>query len=316
MQKFTTEGGMRLDVFLAQEGIVSRMKARDLVKKGCVLVNGRIARKSAVFLHMGDVIEVSASLAPVTETRLSPSDMVLPILYEDDACLVLLKPAGIAVHPGAGMPKDAETILHGIVRLFRERGLPFSSSSVLVHRIDKDTTGCLLVAKTPQAHKTLQQQFADRTIGKTYLALVAGIPDPPAAVIDATIGRSTFDRTKMTVIGAGKSREARTTYRTLAGVGAADAAIALLACDLHTGRTHQIRVHLKSIGHPLLGDHTYGSRESEALSAKLGITSLCLHAWKLAFVSPVDAHARTVEAPLPPAFRSVLQSVGLSDLFR
>lgn len=304
MQKFTTDGGMRLDVFLVQVGIVSRMKARDLVKAGCVLVNGRIARKSAIVLKEGDRIEVSATLDPVTETRLAPSDIELPVLYEDAACMVLHKPAGIAVHPGAGMPKDAETILHGIVRLFQERGLPFSSSSVLVHRIDKDTTGCLLVAKTAQAHKMLQAQFADRTIGKTYLALVAGVPDPPAAVIDATIGRSTANRTKMTVIGAGRSREAKTTYRTLS----ASTEAALLACDLHTGRTHQIRVHLQSIGHPLLGDSAYGSRESEALTEKLGITSICLHAWKLTFVSPADGKKHTVEAEVNDGFRKALEA--------
>lgn len=292
---------------------MSRMKARDLVKAGCVLVNGRIARKSAIVLKEGDVIEVSATLAPVTETRLAPSDIELPVLYEDDACMVLQKPAGIAVHPGAGMAPDAETVLHGIVRLFAERGLPFSSASVLVHRIDKDTTGCLLVAKTPQAHKALQEQFAARTIGKTYLALVLGVPDPPAAMIDATIGRSSADRTKMTVIGAGKSREARTTYRTLS----ASNETALLACDLHTGRTHQIRVHLKSIGHPLLGDPAYGSRESEALSEKLGIRSICLHAWKLTFSSPVDGKEHTVEAEMPSSFRKALMSseIGYQSIF-
>lgn len=301
---------MRLDVFLAREGIVARMKARDLVKAGCVLVNGRIARKVAAILKPGSVIEVSTELTPVTETRLIPSNIDLPVLYEDAACMVLLKPAGIAVHPGAGMPKDAETILHGIVRLFAERSLPFSSASVLVHRIDKDTTGCLLVAKNAAAHKALQEQFANRTIGKTYLALVLGIPDPPAAVIDATIGRSSSDRTKMTVIGAGKSREARTTYRTLAM--SIETGTALLACDLHTGRTHQIRVHLKCIGHPLLGDLAYGSRESEVLSKKLGIISICLHAWKLTFVSPADGKEHTVEAKVPNCFRDALRATQIS----
>lgn len=299
---------MRLDVFLTNEkAAISRVKAAEMIRAGSVLVNGRIARKPALVLIAGDVVSLSDSGELVTETRLRSSDLSLQVLYEDDACFVLGKPAGISVHPGAGIPKEADTILHGIAHLFAERRLPFSSASVLVHRLDKETTGCLLVAKTAAAHKALQEQFAERSVKKIYLALVAGVPSPAEAVIDAAIGRSTGDRTKMTVFGSSKTREARTTYSTLDASNEA----ALLACELHTGRTHQLRVHLHAIQHPILGDVSYNNMKSEKLAEKLGITSLCLHAWKLTFTSPADGKTRTVEAPVPSPFREALDHAGV-----
>lgn len=309
MHEWTVPTPARIDVFLSKiDSSISRLKAKELVKGGCVMVNGRIARKPALVLKEGDKVEVSMDEQLVTETRLTASDLKLPVLYEDDACIVISKPAGITVHPGAGLPKDEATILHGVVHLFKERGLPFSSASVLVHRLDKDTTGCLLIAKNPVAHKYLQKQFENRTVRKSYLALVAGVPDPPAAIIDASIGRSSFNRTKMTILGSSKSREARTTYRTIAAAKEAS----LLACDLHTGRTHQIRVHLHSIGHPILGDPSYTTPSSERLSAEFGITSLCLHAWRLAFVSPADEKEHAVEAPVKGEFSRSIELAGMA----
>jgi len=223
--------------------------------------------------------------------------------------MVINKPAGISVHPGAGIPADADTILHGIAPLFAERTLPFSSSAVLVHRLDKDTTGCLLIAKNQQAHKELQMQFEHRTVGKTYLAIVAGIPDPPAAIIEASIGRSSHDRTKMTVYGSNRSREAKTTYRTISAAREAS----LIACDLHTGRTHQIRVHMSTIGHPILGDATYTSAAADALSTSHAIHGICLHARTLTFRSPADKKIHTVTAPLPSSFLASLAAFGLKE---
>lgn len=309
MQQFSPAIPCRLDIALTNAGAaVSRIKARDMVKAGLVLVNGRIARKAAVIVNPKDVIETSATSEPVTETRLDASDLKLEVIYEDDLCLVLNKPAGIPVHPGAGIPRDAATILHGIAYLFKERGIPFSSASVLVHRLDKDTTGCLLVAKTPEAHKKLQAQFEHRSVRKFYLALVAGVPQPPSAVIDASIGRSTSDRTKMTIMGSSKTREARTTYRTIAtGNGAA-----LLSCELHTGRTHQIRVHLHGIGYPILGDPSYNSIASSKLSLQNGIDFLCLHAWKLTFISPADEEEHEVSAPPPQRMQQACERCGIN----
>lgn len=299
---------MRLDVFLANEGVaISRIKARDMIKGGEVMVNGRIARKPALVLSEGDVVQASETGEPVSETRLQGVDLGLNVLYEDDACMVINKPAGIPVHPGAGIPREASTMLHGVAFLFRERSIPFSSASVLVHRLDKDTTGCLLVAKSPAYHKALQLQFEKRTVSKFYLAIVAGVPDPPAAVIDASIGRSPSDRTKMTILGSAKTREARTTYRTLAAGGD----VALLSCELHTGRTHQIRVHLHGIGHPILGDPAYASSMSERLANENDIHSLCLHAWKLAFDSPLDGQRIEVMAPPAGTFEEAMKKLQL-----
>jgi 23S rRNA pseudouridine1911/1915/1917 synthase len=278
-----------------------------MIKDGFVLVNGRIARKPAMIVGPEDKIEVSGTGEPVTETRLEARDLKLEVLYEDDACMVINKPAGIPVHPGAGIPKDASTILHGIAYIFKKKKIPFSSSAVLVHRLDKDTTGCLLIAKNPAAHKELQKQFESRTVKKFYLAIVAGVPSPAAAVIDASIGRSTGDRTKMTILGSSKTREAKTTYRTLdAGENAA-----LLSCELHTGRTHQIRVHLHGIGHPILGDPTYRTPTSESISEKAGIDGLCLHAWQLKFISPADGKEHEIKAIPSPSFTHVLEALKL-----
>jgi 23S rRNA pseudouridine1911/1915/1917 synthase len=294
MHEWTATDSGRLDIFLAKnDATISRVKARDVIKDGLVMVNGRIARKPAMIVQPNDVVQMSATKEPVTETRLKALDLKLEVLYEDDACLVINKPAGIPVHPGAGIPADAPTILHGIAFLFKQRKIPFSSAAVLVHRLDKDTTGALLIAKSPAHHKELQKQFESRTVRKMYLAIVDGIPHPAAAVIDASIGRSSVDRTKMTLLGSSKTREAKTTYRTLT----TGKNVALLSCELHTGRTHQIRVHLHGIGHPILGDPTYHMPTSEKASTAQDIQSICLHAWKLAFVSPADnkEHQITVE---------------------
>lgn len=286
----------RLDAFLGSDGrMLSRAKAQKAIEEGLVMVNDEVVRKPAHRVQEGDKVSLESPAPDKTDQTITPVDLHLPILYEDDACMVIDKPAGIAMHPGAGMAPGDVTMLHGIAHLFRERSLPFSTDSVLVHRLDKETTGCLLVAKTPAAHRFLQGQFETRTVKKTYLALVAGIPEHQTATVDAPIGRSVSDRTQMTVFHAGKTREARTTYRILASGKNA----ALLECDLHTGRTHQVRVHLSSIGHPILGDGTYTSLLSERLAQEYDIRNLCLHAWKLAFTSPADEKEHTVEAPVP-----------------
>lgn len=306
---YVAQDRSRLDVFLARSvADLSRVKAGALIRTGAVTVNARIARKPAKIVLPGDKVEVTASREPASESHITPADLKLKILYEDDACLVIAKPAGIAVHPAPSIKKDEPTILHGIAFLFQKMQIPFSASSILAHRLDRETTGCLLIAKTPQAHRALQAQFKDRTVRKTYLAIVAGVPKEAHAHIDAPIGRNVAERTRMSVMGAAKSRSARTTYRILAASGDA----ALLACELHTGRTHQIRVHLRVIGHPILGDATYTSPESEALSEKRKIHTLALHAWKLSFRSPESNALRQILAPPPPLFQKSLRTLALS----
>lgn len=297
----------RLDVFLTAEGrLPSRAKAQAAIEAGLVTVNGEAVRKPAQRLQEGDRVALLADV-PRSPAQFEPADLHLNILYEDAACMVLEKPAGIAVHPGSGMPASEKTMLHGIAYIFGKKKIMFAGDGVLVHRLDRETTGCLLVAKTPDAHRSLQEQFQARTIDKQYLALVAGVPKPPSAVIDAPIGRATFERTKMSIMAVNKAREAKTTYRTLASSKNAS----LLLCDLHTGRTHQLRVHLHAIGHPILGDPTYVSTLSERLAGEQDIGILCLHAWKLSFESPADRKRKDIIAPLPEAFARVLKKVGV-----
>ena len=298
----------RLDAFLASDGrMLSRAKAQKAIEEGHVRVNDEVVRKAAHRLQEGDAVALRDTEDRKQDSVIQPVDLHVPILYEDEACLVLNKSASIAVHPGSGMAPGEVTLLSGIAHLYKERGLPFSTESVLVHRLDKETTGCILVAKTPAAHLFLQGQFEERTVKKHYLALVAGIPKLLTATVDAPIGRSISDRTQMTVFHAGKTRDARTTYRVLAT--GKDAA--LLECDLHTGRTHQVRVHLHSIGHPVLGDPSYTSVLSDRLRDEQDIRGLCLHAWKLTFVSPADGREHQVIAGAPQEFTRSLEKAGV-----
>lgn len=298
---------MRLDQHLTSlAALKSRALAQKLIEAGLVTVNGKKAKKASLAVSSSDKIEWQ-NLPEAAVPKEMKSTVKLEVLFEDPHCMVIEKPAGLTVHPGSGTAPDEETVLSALKPLFAKRKLPFSESEALVHRLDKDTTGCLLIAKTPKAHMELQAQFAERKVEKRYLTLVAGIPDPAAAVIDAPIGRHTNQRTKMSVHQASASRGARTTYRTL---GTAKTA-ALLECELHTGRTHQIRVHLRSIEHPVLGDTSYGTNQSLQLAEKFDIDTLCLHAWKLSFTSP-NGKKVSVKSAVPKKFVSILKKLEIA----
>jgi len=302
---------MRLDAFITERcSGVSRASVQEMIKNGHVAVAGRVCTKPSYVLKVNEEVLCifPESLDEEPDENIKPVAIDFPILYEDDDCLVINKSAGIAVHPGHGMEKNEVTVLHGIAHLFAKKKLPFSASGVLVHRLDKDTTGCLLIAKTPEAHLALQKQFETRTVQKSYVAIAAGIPSPREATIDAPIGRNLTQRTKMSVLRTSVSREAQTSYRTLATANGCS----LLLCDLHTGRTHQIRVHLSSINHPILGDHTYNSSLSESLTEQFSIKSLCLHALQLTFQN-LSGQTVSVNAPVPDSFRSALQVLKLHD---
>ncbi len=307
MSTFVVSHPDRLDSFLATEkAFLSRAKVQKAIEDGLVSVNESVCRKPAERVQEGDLVAVQET-DRVVESPVVSTDLRLEVLYEDDACLVLNKPAGYAVHPGAAMDPREVTILHGIAFLFAQRSLPFSASTVLVHRLDKETTGCLLVAKTPEAQLRLQSQFETRTVEKIYLALVAGVPVHQTATVDSPIGRSPTDRTKMSIRGVGTVREAQTTYRVLDAHGH----VALLECHLHTGRTHQIRVHLQSIGHAILGDSTYSSPQAERLNDELAVQNLCLHSWKLTFDSPADFKRHTVEVAVPAVMKEAMERAGV-----
>jgi 23S rRNA pseudouridine1911/1915/1917 synthase len=263
-------------------------------------------KKPAHRVAVGDRVSFNAGTVKkkTSASAIDASDMKLVVLYEDRFCMVINKPRGISVHPAPSMQRGTTTILNGVRAMFAKRSLPFSASDVLVHRLDKETTGCLLLAKTPDAHVMLQRQFAERTVEKKYLALVSGIPPSPRGLIDSPIGRHRSDRTKMAVQSAGRTRAAQTSFEILSTAGD----MALLLCTLHTGRTHQIRVHLAAIGHPVLGDPTYHSTGSTKIADLHDITVLCLHAWKLSF----DAGKRvSLTAPLPFDFKKILVSCAL-----
>lgn len=305
---WTVSAPERLDAFLAKESQeLSRALAKAAIEAGEVTVNGATVTKPSLRLNEGDRVEWDGEVVREDPGTIKPADLKLKILYEDSACFVLDKPAGIAVHPGSGMEKDEKTILHGIAHLFKKQKLTFSPDAVLVHRLDQETTGCLLVAKTREAHRMLQKQFETRSVKKFYLAIVAGIPHPLQAVIDAPIGRSMTDRTKMGITRMSAARQAKTSYHVLSHSDVAS----LVQCELHTGRTHQLRVHLLAIGHGILGDPKYANQKSEDTSTEYGIEHLCLHAWKLAFVSPADGKEHAVEAPVTKEMKGAMKKLQL-----
>ncbi len=308
MPTWTVTNAGRIDLFLAaSEPSLTRARAQKLIERHAVSVNGKVLTRAAHVVRPNDVVTV-ADVPLESQTVIAPKDLGFTLLYEDNDCFVIHKPVDLSVHPGAGMAADAVTVLSGVAWLYKQWQLPFSSGHCLVHRLDKDTSGCLLIAKHPEAHLAFQQQFEQRTIGKTYLALVAGVPKDAAALIDAPLGRHAQSRTRMSVIGASKTRDAQTSYEVLAS--AKDAS--LLKVTLHTGRTHQARVHLRAIGHPIVGDPTYATDTSVRISRRLEAPRVCLHAWQLTF-QPLGAKPKavTVTAPLPADYLAVLARAGL-----
>lgn len=280
--------GSRLDVFLAAalEG-VSRSKVQAAIKSGLVSVDGSAARASLI-LEPGQTVSWEDPPA-ARPSDIVPEEIPLRILFEDKHFLAVNKEAGLVVHPGAGNWTGTlvGALLHHCGTLSTAGG--DASRAGIVHRLDKETSGCLLVAKTDAAHAALSAQFAERKVQKTYLARVSGCPKRTFGTIDAPIARHPSHRQKMTVSDNGRGRDAITEFRVLG----TDGKTSLLECRPKTGRTHQIRVHLKSIGHPVLGDPLYGQRGAFARHM--------LHAWKIAFAHPSTGKAmELVAAPDEP----------------
>ncbi|KZY56223.1 pseudouridine synthase, partial [Erythrobacter sp. HI0063] len=237
---------------------------------------------------------------------LEPQDIPLTIVFEDDQLVVVDKPAGMVVHPAAGN-RDG-TLVNALLHHCRGRlsGINGVERPGIVHRIDKDTSGLLVVAKTDAAHEGLARQFADHSIHRRYLAVCAGHPNPAEGTIDARLGRSDRDRKKMAVLAKDSSRgkHAVTHYRLVQRLAHA----ALIECRLETGRTHQVRVHCASIGHPLLGDPVYGRtpKPLRELLARLDFTRQALHAAELGFVHPTTGETVEFRAELPPDMRELI----------
>ena len=290
------EAGSRFDRVVARITGVSRARARALVEARQAKLDGRPA-PAATRVAAGSRIAVSN---PSTADDLEEGDVPFTISHESEAFVVVNKPAGVVVHPGAGHHSD--TLVNGLVAVYPElRSLGRERSWGLVHRLDRDTSGLLIVAREAEAHQLLQEQLRAREITRRYLALAADHDfDSATGTIDAPIGRDPHRPTQMAVVPGG--RPARTHYRRLASWPS----LTLLEVTLETGRTHQIRVHFAAIGAPLVGDGVYGRQRSSLVE----VTRVWLHAASLSFSHPHDGRRVTARAPLPDDLAGTLEALG------
>jgi 23S rRNA pseudouridine1911/1915/1917 synthase len=308
-----SHAGQRLDRFLSERlPSLSRTRVQALIKKGHARLGGATIEDVRYRVKPGDRFRLD--LPPATPATLQPEEISLNIVYEDDSLIVVDKPAGLVVHPGAGNPQG--TLVNALIAHCGETlsGIGGVARPGIVHRLDKDTSGLMVVAKTDQAHRALAEQFADHgrtgALERGYLALVWGAPSRPQGIIDAPIGRHPTSRTKMAILPE-KGREAVTYWRVLATFGRGDGregpVASLIECTLETGRTHQVRVHLGHIGHPLIGDPLYGSgfksklrKLPDPLRQKIAaLGRQALHAAHLAFVHPVVGTLLEFNSELP-----------------
>lgn len=310
----------RLDKILAAmvgeyvEGI-SRSRLKNLILEGRVTVNGRPCPDASMSMDPGDKIELVIP-APVNANPM-PENIPLDVIYEDSDLLVINKPAGLVVHPGAG--NYTGTLVNALLYYCGDdlSGIGGVKRPGIVHRLDKETSGLMMVAKSDRAHQGLAAQLSDRSLGRIYSALVWKMPTPIKGTIDVPIGRHQANRLKMSVRSHKMGREAQTHYlreETFNDV------VSLVACQLETGRTHQIRVHMQHIGHPLLGDPTYGLPEQEQRSLLnrggyepevrdeiMAFPRQALHAGEIHFVHPVTEEEMSFEAPLPDDLQKLLE---------
>jgi 23S rRNA pseudouridine1911/1915/1917 synthase len=293
--------GWRLDRALAAAiPTLSRERLKALVSAGEVTVDGRQERDPARKMKGGEAVAVIVPAARPAEAI--GQDIPLDIRFEDEHLLVVEKPAGLVVHPAAGNLDGTlvNALLHHCAG--RLSGIGGVARPGIVHRIDKDTSGLLVVAKTDRAHAGLAAQFAKHTIGRRYLAVVAGLPTPPAGRIETNLARSDANRQKIAVVNPPKGKHAVTHYRVLEPLRNA----ALVECRLETGRTHQVRVHMAHMGHPLLGDPVYGQGRQAELCKRLGFHRQALHAAALIFEHPITKEILTFESVAPSDIQELL----------
>jgi len=286
---------LRLDQFLARElPKYSRSRLQQLVRKEFVMLNGSPARPRDL-VRSGDRVEVNEP--PPDKIDNLPEAIPLEVLYEDEDLIVINKQAGLIVHPGAGQREHTlvNALLHHFPKL---SGIGGIERPGIVHRLDKETSGCLVAAKTDDAHRGLSKQFEQRAVEKIYLALVAGRLRKNAGTVEETIGRHPVDRQRMSTASR-RGRAAKTEYRVLSSSDK----ISLVECKLHSGRTHQVRVHLQHLGHPVLGDKIYGKKHAKAFPRQM------LHAWKLGFQHPRTLEWKSFQAPLPTDFEKAVKSL-------
>ena len=291
------ENGKRLDVYIAsKDEETTRSSAQRQIEQGNVVVNGKKITKVSYKVSEGDKIELEEQ-EPV-EIELKAQDIPIDIVYEDKDIIVVNKPKGMVVHPANGNPEG--TLFNAIMAICKDSlsGIGGEIRPGIVHRLDKDTSGLLIVAKNDMAHVNMSEQIKRHEVKKTYIALVRGIVKENEATIDMPIGRSNSDRKKMAVTKNGKN--AVTHIKVLKRYDK----YTLLEINIETGRTHQIRVHLAHIGYPVIGDYIYSNGKNE-----FGIVGQCLHAKSLEFKHPITGKDMKLEAPLPEYFEKVLQEL-------
>ncbi len=300
------ERALRLDVFLSGKyPSLSRSQVKKMIEDGEIRINGSVVSKAGLKLKAGDVVEFI--IRPAQPWQVTAQDIPLQILYEDRHLLVINKPAGMVVHPAPGHREGTlvNAILHHCGDL---SGIGGVIRPGIVHRLDQDTSGILLVAKDDETHRHLSGQFKDHSVGKTYQALVFGSPPENEGMISLPVGRHPEDRKKMSTRSR-RGKEAVTRWRVAARYGE----VTLLAVDIETGRTHQIRVHLSAAGYPVVGDRVYGGKgrlasvRDPALRARLSmLPRQALHAWRIVFVHPRDSRKMEFVAPLPEDMRDLM----------
>jgi len=288
----------RLDHFLVEKmPEYSRSFLQNLIREGAVIVDGIAAGKTGLKLEGQNTVEVR--VPPIADTELVPEAIPLDIVYEDHDVIIINKPAGMVVHPSAG--HERSTLVHAVLAHAPDiTGIGGERRPGVVHRLDKNTSGLIILAKNDQAHRFLQQQFKDRTVEKYYLALVDGFPPTPKGRVEAPLGRDPRNRQRYAVISSSRGRMAVTEYKTLEFFPEH----ALLEVRIFTGRTHQIRVHMAFIKCPVAGDTVYGHRH-----VSIPINRQFLHAARLNIVLPSDQQVHHFEAPLPIELNEVLSQL-------
>lgn len=290
------EQGKRLDMYVSnQSSEITRTTAQRLIEQGNVLVNGK-KQKVAYKILSGDVVTIEKVEPKAIE--LKAQEIPIDVIYEDDDIIVVNKPKGMVVHPANGNPDG--TLVNAIMAICKDSlsGIGGEIRPGIVHRLDKDTSGLLIVAKNDKAHVNMSEQIKNHEVKKTYIALVRGIVKENEATIDMPIGRSTSDRKKMAVVKNG--RNAVTHIKVLKRYDK----YTLLEINIETGRTHQIRVHLSYIGYPIIGDYIYSNGKNE-----FGVVGQCLHAKCLEFKHPITGEKMMLEAPLPDYLENILKEL-------
>ncbi|WP_095012941.1 RluA family pseudouridine synthase [Tsuneonella mangrovi] len=303
-----TASAGRLDKVLAESSGLSRERVKALIADGAVVVDGQPAASASAKVPAG--ANFSIAVPPPAPLAAQPQDIPLDIVFEDEHLVVVNKAAGMVVHPAAGNPDGTlvNALLHHCAGQLS--GIGGVARPGIVHRIDKETSGLLVVAKSDIAHEGLAKQFADHSIERRYLAVAGGHPNPAEGTISGRLGRSDTNRKKMSVLPKESSRgkHAITHYKTLKKMNNS----ALIECKLETGRTHQVRVHLASIGHALLGDPVYGRTPTQIrpVLKKLGFQRQALHAANLGFIHPVSSNRIAFEAELPADMQELIDELG------